>query len=115
MPASKVAQAAGLSHSYLSHLESGKYGDIGLEKFLRLIKAMHVSLDEVLQEAGLLNRRALNLPDPETYLTSQYKLSPESLTMAVEFLNYLASRDKKAARQSTTSPPGKLEPLARKR
>ncbi len=93
--ASELSEETGLSRSYLSYLERGRFSDVGIDKFARLIKAMQVSADKVLAEAGYIPQMKNNLPDPKTYLVSQYHLSGPSLQMAIKFLDVLARSEKR--------------------
>lgn len=93
--ASELSEETGLSRSYLSYLERGRFADVGIEKFARLIQAMQVSADKVLAEAGYIPQVKSNLPDPKTYLVNQYKLSGPSLQMAMKFLDVLARAEKR--------------------
>lgn len=93
--ASELSEETGLSRSYLSYLERGRFADVGIDKFARLIKAMQVSADKVLAEAGYIPQMKNNLPDPKTYLVNQYKLSGPSLQMAIKFLDVLARSEKR--------------------
>lgn len=94
--ASKMSRETGLSPSYLNYLERGRFGDVGIEKFARLIQAMKVSADQVLSEAGYLTARPNpKLPDPETYLRAQYKLSPAKLELATSFLEFLSRKERR--------------------
>jgi len=93
--ASEMSEETGLSRSYLSYLERGRFSDVGIDKFARLIKAMQVSADKVLAEAGYIPQKKNDLPDPKTYLVTQYKLSGASLQMALKFLDVLARSEKR--------------------
>lgn len=89
--ASKMSRDTGLSPSYLNYLEHGRFGDVGIEKFARLVQAMKVSADQVLTEAGYLPKRSKGKPlDPHSYLRDHYKLSPANLELATKFLEMLA-------------------------
>src|SRR5262245_14455054 len=100
IPASKLSKETGLSRSYLSHLESGHFSEIGVKRFARLIQALKVDADQVLAEAGFLANqpRASKLVDPETYLRFRYKLSPEKLELATNFLDLLARKERRRPR-----------------
>jgi transcriptional regulator with XRE-family HTH domain len=93
--ASELSEETGLSRSYLSYLERGRFADVGINKFARLIQAMQVSADKVLAEAGYIPQVKNSLPDPKTYLVNQYKLSGPSLQMAIKFLDVLARSEKR--------------------
>jgi transcriptional regulator with XRE-family HTH domain len=86
-----MSRDTGLSPSYLNYLEHGRFGDVGIEKFARLVQAMQVSADQVLAEAGYLPKRSKDKPvDPHSYLRDRYKLSPANLELATKFLEFLA-------------------------
>ncbi len=95
-----LAKETGLPQSYLSYLERGRFQDIGVDKFARLIQALKVSADHVLAEAGYLatDPKGPKLPDPETYLRLQYKLTPAKLAMATNYLEFLARQDRRRLR-----------------
>ncbi|MGH3442623.1 MAG: helix-turn-helix domain-containing protein [Nitriliruptorales bacterium] len=93
--ASELSEETGLSRSYLSYLERGRFADVGIDKFARLIQAMRVSADKVLAEAGYLPQMKENLPNPKTYLVNQYKLSGTNLQTAIKFLEFLARAEKR--------------------
>lgn len=101
--ASKLSKDTGLSRSYLSHLESGHFSEIGVRRFSRLIQALKVDADQVLAEAGFLARRPKSpkLPDPETYLRLHYNLSADKLELATSFLEMLARRERRRPKAET--------------
>lgn len=105
IPASRLSRETGLSPSYLNYLERGRFGDVGIEKFARLVRAMQLSADQVLAEAGYLPRVAQKKqPDLPTYLRAQYKLSPANLELAVQFIQFLSQpkrqrRDRQAEKE----------------
>ena len=92
MTASKLSRETGLSPSYLNYLERGRFGDVGIEKFARLLLALRVSADQVLQEAGYLPAQPSKTPTPEDFLRTRYKLSPAQLVQATDFLEFLARK-----------------------
>lgn len=99
IPATKLVAETGLSRSYLAYLESGRFTEVGLEKFTRLIQAMDLSADQVLRLAGYLPPKPEGLePSIQNVLRSRYKLTPTKLQMAIEFLEFLARRDSHPAR-----------------
>jgi transcriptional regulator with XRE-family HTH domain len=95
--ASELSKETGLSRSYLSHLESGHFSEIGVKKFARLIQALKVDADQVLAEAGFLSAhpKAAKLPDPETYLRLRYKLPADKLALATDFLEMLSRQERR--------------------
>lgn len=97
MSAPRLAKESGLSRAYLNYLETGKFSEVGLDKFSRVIAALGLSADQVLREAGFLPAGAEGFPVPHTYLATQYNLSPVSVDHAVAFLEFLASREQETA------------------
>lgn len=95
--APSLAKQAGLSRAYLNYLETGKFSEVGLDKFSRIVAALDLSADQVLREAGFLPTGAEGLPVPHTYLATQYGLSPTSAEHAVAYLEFLASREQETA------------------
>lgn len=93
MSAAGLAKQTGLSRSYLNYLETGKFAEVGLDKFSRVVSALGLSADRVLREAGYLPVGAEGLPEARTYLATQYGLSLSNLEHALAFLEFLASRD----------------------
>ena len=91
--AASLAKQAGLSRSYLNYLETGKFTEVGLDKFTRVIAALDLSADRVLRDAGYLPHGPEGLPDPRSYLATQYSLSPTSIEQALAFLEFLGSRE----------------------
>jgi len=99
-----LVKTTGLSRSYLSYLEQGHFSEVGLDKFARLIAAMGLSADQVLEEAGYVPPSQEELPEPVAYLRKRYHLSPNSLEMATAFLEFLAARDRRNQRQHDPKP-----------
>lgn len=102
IPARKLSKETGLSSSYLSYLERGRFQEIGLDKFARLILALKISADQVLAEAGYLPKHPANLPDTESYLRDRYKLSGASLETATAFLEFLARQQRRRRAEPET-------------
>lgn len=107
IPASELSKETGLSRSYISYLEGGRFRDVGIEKFVRLLLAFKVSADQVLAEAGYLPSKKTPMPDPEQFLRAHYKLSPANLATATDFLEFLARKQKRG-------PKAEKEPTRRK-
>lgn len=96
--ATKLVAETGLSRSYLAYLESGRFTEVGLEKFTRLIRAMNLSADDVLREARYLPpKSSQSTLEIEEVLRSRYKLTPAKLQQAIEFLEFLARRENRRA------------------
>jgi len=93
----KLCAETGLTRSYLNYLERGRFKDIGVERFVRLLLAMKLSADQVLGEIGYLPHSNPKLPEPEDYLRMKYKLSPSDAQMAAMFLEFLARKKKPRA------------------
>jgi len=110
LSAASVAKQAGLSRSYLNYLEAGKFAEVGLDKFSRIVAALDLSADRVLRDAGYMPHGPEGLPDPRSYLATQYSLSPTSIEQALVFLEFLASREQmvtpKARRAQTRAKKG---------
>lgn len=56
MTLSDLAQRTGLAMSYLSELERGRFQDIGVEKFCRIVEVLDLSAEQVLTESGHLTK-----------------------------------------------------------
>lgn len=93
LSASSVARDAGLSRSYLSYVENGHFGEIGIDKLARILSVLGASADVVLEEAEYLPATRDGLPEPKAYLAKVYGLSPEQLDQAIAFLDFLAERE----------------------
>lgn len=98
IPATKLVQETGMSRSYLAYLESGRFTEVGLEKFTRLLRAMDLSADQVLEEAGYLPPRKRPTTSVEDVLRSVYKLPQAKLQLAIEFLEFMARPRGRAGR-----------------
>jgi len=97
MSAASLAKQAGLSRSYLNYLETGKFAEVGLDKFTRVIAALDLSADRVLRDAGYLPQGPEGLPDARSYLATHYNFSPTRIEQALAFLEFLASREQSVA------------------
>jgi len=95
LSAYRLSQESGLSRSYMSHLEGAGYAEIGLDKFVRLTRALGVSADVLLTEAGYLPRTKTGAPDIRDAIRATYKLTPKGVEEAVAFLEFLTGREKK--------------------
>lgn len=98
IPATKLVAETGMSRSYLAYLESGRFTEVGLDKFTRLLRAMGLSADQVLEEAGYLPAKTRSMPSVEEVLRSRYKLSQAKLQLAMEFLEFLSRRERSTRR-----------------
>jgi len=106
MPASQLSEETGLTRSYLNYLERGKFKEIGIEKFARLVRVLAVSADEVLAEMGLLPAGpAAEQVDSKAFLRARYKLSPADLQSALDFLEFLSR--KPSQRKAEKEPRGR--------
>jgi XRE family transcriptional regulator, master regulator for biofilm formation len=100
MTATQLVKETGLSRSYLAYLETGRFTEIGLEKFTRLISAMDLSADEVLRLAGYLPAKSRRATPVADVLRSRYKLAPDKLQMVVDLLEFLGRREHRSAARS---------------
>ncbi len=58
MSIARLAELTGLNLSYLWQLEHGRFQDIGLEKFCRIVDALRLSAGQVLTDSGYLAQRS---------------------------------------------------------
>lgn len=91
--ASELARRAELSRSYISYLESGRFKDVGLDKFSRLATALEVSADQLLIAAGYLPPTRDTI-DIRLTLRRQLGLTGGTLDQAMEFLKFLTDQKK---------------------
>lgn len=97
----ELTRRAQISRSYLTKLEDGTMQDLRLDKFCRIAEALGLSADDLLREAGYLAPKPKSpLPEPDNYLRERYKLSPEGIEQAVEFLEFLTDRERRLLRES---------------
>jgi len=89
----ELTKRSGVNRSYLAYLEQGRFSEVGLDKFSRIVTALGLSADQVLQEAGYLPRADWTLPDAKTYLRERYGLPQKAQEQAMAFLEFLASRE----------------------
>lgn len=94
----RLAEESGLSRSYLSHMEHGRFGELGLDKFARIVEALGVSADDLLRQAGYLSSKQADLPKIESYLAKTHRLSPEGIRRAVAFLEFLTEEERAATK-----------------
>ena len=109
MSAATLAKQAGLSRSYLNYLETGKFAEVGLDKFSRIVAALDLSADRVLRDAGYLAQGPEGLPEARSYLGTHYGLSPTSIEQALAFLEFLASREQTVTPKAKRATKGKKQ------
>ena len=97
--AAELAKRAGLSRSYVSYVETGRFKDIGVENFVRLALALEVSVDQLLSAAGYLPAERETF-DIRVALRRQLGLKGRSLEQAMDFLRFLTDPNKRAAARS---------------
>lgn len=93
----QLVKESGVNRSYLAYLEQGKFAEVGLDKFSRIVSALGLSAEQVLQEAGYLPPTDWTLPEPKTYLIERYGLPPAAQEQALAFLDFLAARHRSQA------------------
>ncbi len=95
----ELAKRTGLSRSYISYVEGGRFKDIGIERFTRIATALQVTPDQLLREAGYLAAKEQSLVI-QTLLRRQLGLKGTTLEQAMEFLRFLTegSPSKRTAR-----------------
>lgn len=89
----ELAKQTGLSKSYISYLESGKYDEIGIAKLALLVDALELSADQLLTEAGYLNRPSSAPPKASRYLATQFGLDQSQLRSALDYLTFLQEQN----------------------
>ena len=89
-----LAKKTGLSRSYISYLESGKYEEIGIAKLALIADALEMSADELLADAGYIKRPKPTLPGATRYLTTKFGLDQSQVTLALQYMAFLQSQKK---------------------
>lgn len=95
--AAELARRSGLSRSYISYLESGRFKDVGLDKFARIAAALEVSADQMLIAAGYLPASRETV-DVRLALRRQLGLTGKALEQAMEFLRFLTDQKRQSLR-----------------
>ena len=89
-----LAKKTGLSRSYISYLESGKYEEIGIAKLALLAAALEMSADQILADAGYIKRPTPTLPGATRYLATKFGLDQSQVASALQYLAFLQSQKK---------------------
>jgi transcriptional regulator with XRE-family HTH domain len=89
-----LAKKTGLSRSYISYLESGKYQEIGIAKLALIADALEMSADQLLADAGYIKRPKPTLPRATRYLATKFGLDQSQVTSALQYLAFLQSQKK---------------------
>ena len=89
-----TAKKTGLSRSYISYLESGKFEEIGIAKLALIADALEMSADQLLADAGYLKRPKPALLGATRYLTTKFGLDQSQVTSALQYLAFLQSQKK---------------------
>ena len=89
-----LAKKTGLSRSYISYLESGKYQEIGIAKLALIADALEMSADQLLADAGYMKRPKPTLPGATRYLATKFGLDQSQVTSALQYLAFLQSQKK---------------------
>ena len=89
-----LAKKTGLSRSYISYLESGKYQEIGIAKLALIADALEISADQLLADAGYFKRPKPTLPGATRYLATKFGLDQSQVTSALHYLAFLQSQMK---------------------
>jgi len=87
-----LAKKTGLSRSYISYLESGKFEEIGIAKLALIADALEMSADQLLADAGYIKRPKPTLPGATRYLTTKFGLDQSQVTSALQYLAFLQSQ-----------------------
>lgn len=95
----ELARRSEIARSYLYRVEEDSFGSVQVDTFCRLIETLHLSADWVLGEIGFLPPVPKSpLPQAEDYLRERYKLSPEDLAQAIDFIEFLVNRARRLKR-----------------
>ena len=94
----ELARQTGLSKSYLSYLESGKYEEIGIAKLALIAEALEMSADRLLTDSGYLNRPKPAQPKANRFLMTEFGLDQHQVRSVMDYLNFLRSQNRKKAR-----------------
>lgn len=97
----ELARRTGLSTSYISYLESGKFEEIGIAKLAAIVDALELSADRVLTDAGYLNRKTTTPPRARRFLATEFGLDQRQVHAAMDYLNFLRSQNRKKAGATT--------------
>jgi transcriptional regulator with XRE-family HTH domain len=89
-----LARKTGLSRSYISYLESGKYEEIGIAKLALIAEALEVSADQLLADAGYIKGPKSTLPGARRFLATKFGLDQSEVTSALQYLAFLQSQKK---------------------
>jgi transcriptional regulator with XRE-family HTH domain len=97
----ELARRTGLSKSYVNYLEAGKYDEIGIGKFVLLVKALDISADDLLGRAGLLEPSNGPTPKGSRILATQFGLDALQTKSALDYLKYLTMPSRPRAKTKT--------------
>lgn len=98
----ELARQTEIARSYLYRVEEDSFGSIQMTTFCRLIETLHLSADQVLGEIGFLPPVPKSpMPEAEDYLRERYKLSPESIAQTIDFIEFLANRERRLKRATS--------------
>ena len=89
-----LAKKTGLSRSYISYLESGKFEEIGIAKLALIADALEMSADQLLADAGYIKSPKPTMPGATRYLTTKFGLDQSQVTSALQYLAFLQSQKK---------------------
>jgi transcriptional regulator with XRE-family HTH domain len=95
--ASDLARASGLSRSYISYLENGRFKDIGIDKFARIASALEISADQLVIAAGYLPASRETV-DVRLTLRRQLGLTGKPMEQAMDFLRFLTDHKRQSLR-----------------
>jgi transcriptional regulator with XRE-family HTH domain len=97
----EFSERAGIARSHLWYIEDGRTEPIRLDKFCQIAEALRVTPDDLLREAGYLPATPKStLPEPEDYMRERYQLTPDGIRQALDFLDFLAARERRLLKES---------------
>lgn len=98
--AAHLARELDWPRSYLAYLEAGRFKEVGLDRFSRIVTTLGLSATNVLHDTGYLPEKPEDLPDPRSYILAKYKLTPTEADQAIAFLEFLQARSPKSSSPS---------------
>ena len=89
-----LSRETGLSKSYLSYLEGGKYAGIGIDRFCLLVTALGARAEDLLGQAGYLPAGQVRRASLRAALREHLGLPERELDQAMSYLRYLSKESR---------------------
>jgi transcriptional regulator with XRE-family HTH domain len=95
-----LARAAGVSHSYVSHLEGGYYPRPGVDKLRRIANGLEVPLESLIgAEDGEVARGSPELEGIQVNLMAISELDPDALKQLAEIIEAVKEKAERQYRE----------------